>query len=131
MAPKRGLNPMALIHVPRPQNAADPNRPVSSLLRAQMEHLYEAEKRLPHQYKSQIYINAIQTEGEAAEYIRKVTEAIHRAHVDAAHAHRAPKRGKRGGGLAIAAVADDATPESGPKSKSANKSSGKGRRKES
>jgi hypothetical protein len=115
---------MALIHVPRPpKDAANPNRPVSSLLQAQMEHLHEAEKRLPQQYKSQIYINAIKTEGEAAEYIQKVTEAIHRAHTDAA-AKRAGKGRQRG--LAIAAVADEATAKSGPVPKDADKNSGKG-----
>ncbi len=103
---------MALIHVPRPpKNAGDSDRPLSSLLKSQMEHLFEAEKRLPHRYRSQIYINAIKTEGEAAEYIRKVTEAIHRAHEDAA-AQRA-RRALRptGSSIAIAAVADESPVE--------------------
>ena len=76
---------MAIIQVPKPPKSAwNPDRPVSTLLKSQVEHLYEAEKKLPHKYKSQIYINAIKTEGEAADYIQKVTEAIHRAHEDAA-----------------------------------------------
>jgi len=98
---------MALIHVPRPpKNAGDSERSLSSLLKSQMEHLFEAEKRLPHRYRSQIYINAIKTEGEAAEYIRKVTEAIHHAHKDAA-AQRERSTQKPRGGIAIAAVADE------------------------
>jgi len=39
---------MTLIHVPSPsQSAMNPDRPVSSLLKIQMEHLQQAEKRLP------------------------------------------------------------------------------------
>jgi hypothetical protein len=72
---------MALIHVPRPpKNAKDPHRPISSLLKAHVEHLHEAERKLPLHHRSGIYVNAIKTEGEAAEYIKKVTEAIHSAH---------------------------------------------------
>jgi hypothetical protein len=95
---------MTLIHVPRPPKSAyRPDRPISSLLKLQMEHLYEAEKRLPLRYHSDIYVNAIKTEGEAANYIRAVTEAIHEAHAEAERTRRAPKRRR---GLEIAAVAD-------------------------
>ncbi len=97
---------MALIHVPRPpKEVANPNRPVSSLLKSQVEHLHEAERKLPYRYHSDIYINAIKTEREAAAYIRKVTEAIHRAHEDTA-AKRERSARKPHGGIAIAAVAD-------------------------
>lgn len=96
---------MALIHVPKPpQSAYDPDRPVSSLLKSQIEHLYEAEKRLPLRYRSETYVNAIRTEGEAARYIRDVTEAIHLAHEDVERARHAPKRKRV---IEIAAVADD------------------------
>lgn len=95
---------MTLIHVPKPKNAWNPNRPVNTLLKMQMEHLHEAEKRLPPRYRSEIYVNAIKTEGEAASYIRAVTEAIREAHADAARARRAPKRKP---GIEIAAVADE------------------------
>lgn len=75
---------MAIIAVPRPpKKAMNPNRPVSSLLLAQVEHLQQAEQRLPLRYRSAIYTHAIRTEGEAALYIREVTEAILRAHADA------------------------------------------------
>lgn len=98
---------MALIHVPKPKNAYNPNRPVGSLLKAQVEHLREAESKLPLRYRHEIdtYIKAIQTEGEAANYIRKVTEAIHDAHADAERLRRAPRRRKRA--IEIAAVADE------------------------
>jgi hypothetical protein len=91
---------MTVIHVPRPpKNAMNPERPVSSLLKMQVERLHEAERRLPLRYRSEIYVNAIKTESEAASYIREVTEAIHHAHGDAA-----ARRGRHG--LEIAAAAD-------------------------
>jgi hypothetical protein len=96
---------MTLIHVPRPPKSAfDPSRPVSGLLKAQMEHLHQAASKLPARYHSEIYLNAIKTEGEAAKYIREVTEAIHNAHGDAAAARVVPKRRR---GIEIAAVADE------------------------
>jgi hypothetical protein len=98
---------MTVVHVPRPdpKRAMNPNRPANTLLKAQIEHLQEAEWKLPIEHQSNIYVNAIQTEGEAAEYIKKVTESIQAAHqaVAAKRAKRAPKR-KRG--IAIAAAAD-------------------------
>lgn len=97
---------MTMIHVPRPKNAFNPNRPVSALLKAQMEYLREAEKRLPLRYQSDIYVNAVKTEGEAAKYIRHVTEAIHEAHEDAATRARVVPKRKRV--IEIAAVADEA-----------------------
>jgi hypothetical protein len=104
---------MEIIHVPRPsKQAMNPDRPVNALLLAQVEHLQHVERRLPLRYRSEIYTHAIKTEGEAAEYIREVTEAIHQAHADAAkrRAKPAPKRG-----LAIAAAAEP------PKRKSTSK----------
>ena len=76
---------MTIIHVPRPlKKAMNPERPVSSLLLAQIQHLQHAERRLPLRYRTEIYTHAIRTEGEAARYIREVTEAIHQAYADAA-----------------------------------------------
>lgn len=93
---------MEVIHVPRPsKKAMDPDRPANALLLAQVSHLQHAERRLPLRYRSEIYTHAIRTEGEAAEYIREVTEAIHRAHADA-EKHRT----KRTRGLEIAAAAE-------------------------
>jgi hypothetical protein len=84
----------------------DPNRPVNALLRAQMEHLQDAELKLPVRQQTNIYINAIQTEGEAGEYIRRVTEAIRQAH-EAAVEKRARPLPTRKGVIDIAAAADD------------------------
>jgi hypothetical protein len=100
-------NEMPLIHVPRPpKNSFDPARPVSALLKAQVEYLEAAELKLPARYQSEIYANAIKTEGEAADYVRRVTEAIHDAHDEAAARRRRPVT-KRKRGLEIAAVADE------------------------
>jgi uncharacterized protein YdbL (DUF1318 family) len=85
---------MALIHVPRPENAWNPNRPANALLKSQIVHLHDAELKLPVRQQTDIYVNAIKTEGEAADYVRQVTEAIHAAH-QAAAAKRARSRVKR------------------------------------
>jgi hypothetical protein len=96
---------MTLIHVPRPpKSARDPQRPVNALLQAQMQHLQDAELKLPLDQQTNIYVNAIKTEGEAAEYIRRVTEAIHQAHDVADRKRR--RSGSRKGVIDIAAAAD-------------------------
>lgn len=96
---------MALIVVPKAKGVIDPDRPVNALLKAQVQHLQEAERVLPLRYHSEIYIRAIKTEGEAAEYIQQVTEAIHQAHKDAAA--RRTRRAAKKGVIEIAAVADE------------------------
>jgi hypothetical protein len=114
------------IPVPRPKkNAHNPDRPVSSLLQTQLRHLRDAERNLPLRYRSEMYINAIQTEGEAAAYIRHVTEAIHQAHSDAAAEQSKPKR-KRG--IAIAAAAERPVRKRNKKA-AAKKKSMRGRKK--
>src|SRR5580693_4303236 len=95
------------IAVPRPPDSAmKKDRRVSGLLKAQVLHLHEAERRLPLRHHTDIYINAIKTEGEAAEYIRRATEAIHLAHATAV-AKRARPVAKRKRVSEIVAVADD------------------------
>lgn len=97
---------MNVIHVPRPRRSAiNPSRPANALLQAQVQHLRDAEKNLPLRYQTGIYANAIRTEGEAAAYIRAVTEAIHKAHADAA-AERAIPGIRRKRGIEIAAAAE-------------------------
>jgi hypothetical protein len=116
---------MTKIPVPiPPQSAIDKDRPVSGLLKAQILHLHEAEHRLPLRHHTDIYINAIKTEGEAAEYIRAVTEAIHDAHA-AAVAKRAKRAAKRKPErIDIAAAADD-----GPVQRSQSRGKGTKKRK--
>jgi ArsR family metal-binding transcriptional regulator len=96
---------MAVIVLPETKAVIDPNRPVNALLKAQIQHLQEAERVLPLKYHSEIYIRAIKTEGEAAEYIQEVTEAIHQAHQDAAA--RRKRRAAKQGVISIAAVASE------------------------
>lgn len=88
---------MPIISVPKPsKNAMNPERPINCLLLAQVEHLQHAERRLPLQYRSQFYTHAIRTEGEAARYIREVTEAVHKAHAAAAADRVKRLRGAKG-----------------------------------
>jgi hypothetical protein len=96
---------MTVVYFPRPKSKRDPDRAAGSLLLVQVKHLREAEKSLPPKYHSEIFSHAIQTEGEAARYVRAVTDAIHQAHDDAvaARVKKAPKRKKV---IEIAAVAD-------------------------
>lgn len=69
---------MTVIRVPKtPASAMNPDRPISGLLKNQIVHLQHAEFRLPARDQTNIYINKIKTEGEAAEYIRQVTAKIH------------------------------------------------------
>jgi len=114
---------MAVIHVPRPPASAwNPNRKASSLLRTQVEHMHLAEKRLPQRYRTDIYVNAIRTEGEAAEYIGQVTAAILRAHQDAAK-KRARAAARPGQLLQIAAEAEDTKGSKARKAAARGKSS--------
>ena len=72
---------MKLIKVPKPPaSAMNKDRPISSLLKTQLLHVQKAEFRLPARAQTNIYINAIKTEGEAAEYIRQVTTNLHKEH---------------------------------------------------
>jgi hypothetical protein len=83
---------MPAIPVPRPKSSINPQRAMNTLLQAQVHHLQQAEQHLPTKYRSEIYTHAIHTEGEAAEYIREVTEAIHQAHLDAVRTRSKKKR---------------------------------------
>jgi hypothetical protein len=119
---------MVFIRVPTPpKSAMKPNRPVNTLLRNQIQHLQEAEFRLPVKQQTNVYINAIKTEGEAAEYIRRVTEALHQAHGVEPRGHAAgmavvPKRRPVRGPDIAAAV------ERPKKSKGAGRTKGPGRK---
>jgi len=125
---------MVLIHVPRPpRRAMNPHRPVNALLQSQMQHLQDAELNLPARLQTNIYVNAIKTEGEAGEYIRRVTEAIHHAH-DSAAQKRAKQARKRTGVIDIAAAAEDRpsrSAERGKAKKRAKKKSTKTAKKKS
>ena len=121
---------MAIIHVPRPPASAyDPNRKASDLLLAQVEHMHIAERRLPERYRSQVYVNAIETEGEVADYIGRVTQAVARAHQDA-RKNRTRSRLRPGIVLKIAASAQTKA-ETTERNRGAAGSAAKARKKKS
>jgi len=70
-----------VIRVPKPARSSyQPHRPLSknTLLQSQVKHFHELEKDLPPEHKTGILLDSIQTEGQAAEYIRRMTEKLHR-----------------------------------------------------
>src|ERR1700685_1916681 len=119
------MNP---IPVPKPSpKEMNPNRPANALLLAQIQHLQHAERRLPLRYRSEIYTHAIRTEGEAAAYIREVTEAIHRAHGDS-EVRRTKLRGSLRG-LEIAAAAERLSRKPSPTAKKKSGATKRGKKK--
>jgi hypothetical protein len=100
------MDSMAIIRVPKPPKAAlNKDRPISSLLKTQIRHLQEAEFRLPARAQTNIYINTIKTEGEAAEYIRQVTANLHAEHAAVDAIRTAKKKPKPAKKFEIAAMA--------------------------
>lgn len=72
-----------LIQVPRPPaRAFNPSRPLSgnSLLQAQVQHFHELNQQLPVEHKEDVAPHQVTTEGEAGEYIRKMTARLHAHH---------------------------------------------------
>jgi hypothetical protein len=67
--------PSNVIRVPRPKGSFNKDRLLvkNELLRKQVEHFQEAEKKLPAEQQTGVDPAAILTEGQAAEYIRKMT----------------------------------------------------------
>lgn len=67
------------IDVPHPPaSAMNPNRPVTELIKAQLRHIRHAESgRLPKHKRSDIKLEDIRTEAQAAAYIRSVTKLLH------------------------------------------------------
>ncbi len=69
-----------IVPVPKPSRGAyNPDRSLheNALVRAQVRHFAEADKQLPAELQTGIDASSIKTEGEASEYIRRVTTAIH------------------------------------------------------
>jgi hypothetical protein len=59
--------------------AYNPERPISSLIRAQVLHLHFVENlHLPERHRTNININELHTESDASEYVQKVTDLLHR-----------------------------------------------------
>ena len=86
---------MTMIRVPKPAAAPNRKRPLSDLLKKQVEHFHHAEKKqIPYDKRTGIVPQAIRTEGEAAEYIRMVTEKLHQ-YAAKPDAGEIPPAGKR------------------------------------
>jgi hypothetical protein len=72
---------MVVVTVPKtPTSAYNTDRPVSSLLISQIERL------------QRVVLEAIQTEGQAAEYIRALTRRVSAAHPSVEPRRHGPKR---------------------------------------
>src|SRR6476646_6285176 len=72
------LHPRGKVQVPRPAPGSfHKHRPMSDLLRRQVEHFREAERQLPADRQTRIDIDSIRLEHEAAAYIGRVTSALH------------------------------------------------------
>jgi len=66
------------IPVPRPSpTAMNANRPISGLLRDQIDHFHKAELTLPPDQQSGVDVHAIETEAQASAYIQQVTAKLH------------------------------------------------------
>jgi hypothetical protein len=64
-----------VIRVPKPRhNAFNKHRPISTLLRMQVKHFNEIEKQLLRAQLTDIEL--IKTEGQAAEYVNKMTAKL-------------------------------------------------------
>lgn len=70
---------VTVIEVPRPPaSAIKKNRPISELIKAQLQHIRHAESgRLPKHRRSDVRLEEIRTEAEAAKYIREITHLLH------------------------------------------------------
>ena len=68
---------MEAIHVPAtPARAFNKNRPISDLIRAQINHLKHLEEKLSADARQQIPQHAIVSEADAAEYIAAMTQLL-------------------------------------------------------
>jgi hypothetical protein len=80
--------PPNVIRVPKPgRSSFNPSRPLAknTLLRNQIEHFHKLEQKLPPERRTGVDFASIQTEGQASEYVRKMTGILN------------PQVAKRGG----------------------------------
>lgn len=69
-----------VVHVPKAEPGSfNAKRPLTanSLLYNQVQHFRELEKNLQKQLKAAPRFKAVKTEGDAAAYIRRITELLH------------------------------------------------------
>jgi hypothetical protein len=87
-----------IVEVPKPaEGSYDPTRPLSknTLLQHQVRHFQLLEQTLPRHRRSGHDYQSIVTEGDAAEYLRKMTAILHPREAAPAKVSAAPSgRGK-------------------------------------
>lgn len=69
-----------IVRVPKPgKDSFNPNRPLAgnTLLLNQLKHIRRRELEFPPSQQTGIDFESIKTEGQAAEYIRKLATALH------------------------------------------------------
>jgi hypothetical protein len=87
---------MKIIDVPTVEKEAyNPDRPISGLIQMQLIHLSTAEQTLPPKQRTGINIATLHSEGEAADYIQKVTAMLHRVGKAKSKASTKNKSGKK------------------------------------
>jgi hypothetical protein len=65
------------VSVPKPaQGSFNKNRRISQLLKNQVEHFHELEKKLPKERQTGADITQLQTEGDVAHYISAITSRL-------------------------------------------------------
>ena len=71
-----------VVRVPKPSRSSyNPDRPLekNALVQAHVAQLHHVEMQLPPEQRTGIDISTIKTEGQAAEYIKRVTLILHPA----------------------------------------------------
>ena len=68
---------LKIIRIPRaPKSAFKKEREISSLLKSQIAHVADAEKRLPRNKRTNVDVQSITTEHQAAEYVGTVMKRL-------------------------------------------------------
>src|ERR1700681_718674 len=68
---------LKIIRIPRaPKSAFKKEREISSLLKSQIEHVADAEKRLRRNKRTHVDVQSITTEHQAAEYVGTVMKRL-------------------------------------------------------
>jgi hypothetical protein len=115
---------MRIIDVPEVEKEAyNPGRPISGLIQMQLIHLSTAEQTLPPKQRTGINISTLHSEGQAAEYIQKITAMLH----EVGKAKKKATKKKSGGKSGMAGKSGKASKSSKAAKKPAAKS-GKGRK---
>jgi hypothetical protein len=77
--------------------AYNPERPISSLIRTQLLHLHHAEQlvNIPQKQRTNVNINTLHTERQASEYIQRVTALLHKYGKKASKKSQTKKQSKK------------------------------------